>query len=294
MRIPLPRASRGSRVRRRGYEWRPLGQNRNWYVYFIRTDFSGTAGPNGGRVNLGVLSRDSASQVAAVRPAFWGDQRAADLQVGPRHHPGQHDVFSVHALSPRGDDGAQLLANIAGAAGTRTWAAMGDWNREPDTLQIRRGWHRYTTGGPTHQGGHELDYMVSDERIPAYRGWARGYGSDHWSVEFRRLAANAEVELLNTHDCFRHMSFANTINGTRLRSGATNNDSYIDMEFKPAGNGFYSIVESYSSKCWSAPARPCRRCRPRRLGPRSVDRGEHRPLGARCRLRRGQIPGQNP
>ncbi|MFE4755026.1 hypothetical protein ACFRIB_32980 [Streptomyces mirabilis] len=233
------------------YRWRPLGQSSDWYIYFVRTDFSGAAGANGGRVNIAILSRDHPSQVHIARPAFYGNNGLPTSRPALGITLGNTLYFSVHAVSPSGNDGARLVENIAAIAGQRTWAAMGDWNRNPDNLSIRRGWHKYTAGGATHQGGNELDYMVSNERIAAYRGWTRGYGSDHWSVEFRRLAANAEVELLNTHDGFRHITFANTVNGTRLISGATNPDTYSGMEFRPAGNNLYSIVESYSGKCWS-------------------------------------------
>ncbi|MFF6804443.1 endonuclease/exonuclease/phosphatase family protein [Streptomyces sp. NPDC012616] len=233
-----------------GFRWRPLGQNRDWYIFYIRTDFSGAVGAFGGRVNIAILTRDYPSQLHVARPAFWDNRGLPTSRPALGITLGNTLYFSVHALSSGGNDGARLVENIAAIAGARIWAAMGDWNRSPDTLAIRRGWHRYTVGGPTHQAGGELDYMVSNERIVAYRGWTRGYGSDHFSVEFRRLAANAEVELLNTHDGFRHLTFQNSITGTRLISGPTNPDTYSGMEFRPAGSGMYTIVEGSTGKCW--------------------------------------------
>ncbi|MER6562691.1 hypothetical protein ABT300_34165 [Streptomyces sp. NPDC001027] len=234
------------------YRWRPLGQSRDWYIYFVRTDFSGQAGANGGRVNIAILTRDQPSAVHIARPGIYNRNGLPASRPALGITLGNTLYFSLHALSPGGNDGAQLVENIAAIAGNqRTWAAMGDFNREPGNLQIRRGWHKYTVGGATHQGGHELDYMVSNERIPAYRGWSRGYGSDHWSVEFRPLAANADVDLLNTHDGFRHLTFASTINGTRLISGDGNITSLSSMQFRPAGNGLYSIFASGTGKCWS-------------------------------------------
>ncbi|MGI5460964.1 endonuclease/exonuclease/phosphatase family protein [Streptomyces sp. CA-249302] len=234
------------------YQWRPLGQSRNWYIYYIRTDFSGVAGANGGRVNLAILTRDHPSQVHVARPAFYGNNGLPTSRPALGITLGNTLYFSVHALATGGSDGAQLVENMAALAGNqRTWAAMGDWNRRPRDLSIRRGWHKYTVGGPTHQSGNELDYMVSNERINSYRGWARGYGSDHWSVEFRKLAANAEVELLNTHDNDRHMTFQNSVSGTRLVSGPQNGDTYSGFEFQPAGSGLYRIVSNGTGKCWS-------------------------------------------
>lgn len=250
---PLGATTQWAGWRVQQYQWRPLGQRRDWNVYFIRTDLGGAAGLTGGRVNIAILSRDAATQVHVVRPSasFWDSRGIPTARPALGITVGNTLYFSVHAQASGGNDGAGMIQNIAAVAGNRLWAAMGDWNREPGNLATVRGQHKYTVGGATHQGGRELDYMVSNERIAAYRGWTRGYGSDHFSVEFRRLAANAEVELLNQHDDFRHMMFSNTVSGTRLVSGDKNNSSYSGMKFRPAGNGLYSIVEYGSNKCWS-------------------------------------------
>jgi hypothetical protein len=150
----------------------------------------------------------------------------------------------VHALSSGGNDGAQLLHNISAGAGTRPWAAMGDWNREPNNLQIQRGWHRYTSGQATHpQANRELDYMVSNERIAGYGGVARGFGSDHFAVMFRRLAANADVHLRNAHDGNRYLEVSDWLGGTVV-NGHPYPDSSANQSFKfvSRGGGNYNIT----------------------------------------------------
>ncbi|MFF3373745.1 hypothetical protein ACFYXF_12465 [Streptomyces sp. NPDC002680] len=232
------------------YEWDPFPRRINlpWHIYWVRTDFSGPAGVNGGRVNLAILSNQDAPEVFIARPTFWGNNGLPSSRPALGIRLAQTLFFSVHAVSPSGNDGAGLLRNIAGLAGGRDWAAMGDWNREPNTLPIQQGMHRYTAGTPTHMGGNgtnrELDYMVSNEAIPGYGGVAHGYGSDHHAVMFRRLAANAGVRLFDAHDGNRVLdveSQNSTTWGSSIVTGNITPGAYGHFKFVPEGFDRYTI-----------------------------------------------------
>ena len=242
------------------YTWDPFPRNINppWHIYWVRTDFSGNrTGPFGGRVNLAFLTSVRVNSVLIARPTFWSNNGLPQGRPALGIRLGQTLFFNVHAMSSSrdghsaGNDGPGLLTNIAAIAGARTWAAMGDWNRVPGDLRIQRGMHKYTYGGMTHTGGRELDYMVSNERIAGYGGVTHGYGSDHFAVGFRRLAANAGVQLLNAHDGNRNLTVANGLSGTAVTTGKSGANS--SWYFQPAGSGLYRIVNRTSGKCmWNA------------------------------------------
>lgn len=232
----------GWRVQR--YEWDPFPRRLNmpWYIYWVRTDFGGN------RVNLAILTAHRADSVLIARPAFWGNNGLPTSRPALGIRLGQTLFYSVHALASGGGDGRGLLNNIAAQAGTRTWAAMGDWNRVPRDLQTQRGWHRYTSDRPTHMGAgsanRELDYMVSNERITGYGGHARGFGSDHLSVGFFRMRANASVQLLNAHDGNRALEVEaqnSTTYGSSIVANNTTPGPYGHYKFVSAGNGNYTI-----------------------------------------------------
>ncbi|MFF9040612.1 RICIN domain-containing protein [Streptomyces sp. NPDC014892] len=232
----------GWRVRQ--YRWQPPGQSNNWYIYFVRTDFGGN------RVNLAILTRFQADSVSIAQAAFYGNNGTPSSRPALGITLGNTLFFSVHAMATGGNDGAQLLRNIQAIAGFRTWAAMGDWNRGPSLLPVTRGMHRYTAGAPTHQSGGELDYMVSNSRIAGYGGVVRGMSSDHYAVGFRRLAANADVQLLNAHDGNRALQFANNIGGTFMVVGTKKAGTYGHWRFLPKPSGLYQVRNTSSGKCW--------------------------------------------
>ncbi|MFI5793445.1 endonuclease/exonuclease/phosphatase family protein [Streptomyces sp. NPDC051677] len=224
------------------YTWRPLGQAQDWYIYWVRTDFSGPAGYHGGRVNIAILTRQRATTVLVARPGdtFYGGNGLPTARPALGVNLNGTVFYSVHALSGGGNDGRQLLERMASAALLRPWAAMGDWNREPNTLQTRPGMHKYTTGRATHMGQHELDYMVSNQVIPGYGGVGRGFGSDHLAVMFRRLAANASVQLLNAHDGNRALDQ----DGNTIISSSQIPGRYGHWKFVAAGGGNYTIRQA--------------------------------------------------
>ncbi|MGW0584907.1 hypothetical protein ACWD25_55565 [Streptomyces sp. NPDC002920] len=232
----------GWRVQR--YSWDPWPNRINmpWAIYWVRTDF----GAN--RVNLAILTNQPASSVLIARPAFWGSNGLPTSRPALGIRLGNTLFFTVHALANGGTDGRQLVQNISAVAGNRMWAAMGDWNRQPGDLTLQRGQHKYTSQSPTHMGGNgtnrELDYMVSNERIAGYGGITRGFGSDHMAVGFRRLAANAGVQLLNAHDGNRvlEVESQNSISsGSSIVSLGTRPGPYGHFKFVRANDGNYTI-----------------------------------------------------
>ncbi|NNN29155.1 hypothetical protein HLK59_02055 [Streptomyces sp. S3(2020)] len=235
----------GWRVQR--YEWDPYPNRINlpWNIYWIRTDFSGPVGTSGGRVNIAIMTPFRADSTLVARPVFYGNNGLPTSRPALGIRLGQTLFYSVHALSSGGNDGVSLVNNISAQANGRTWAAMGDWNREPANLQLQRGWHKYTSGGATHMGGNgtnrELDYMVSNSRIAGYGGIARGFGSDHLAVGFRRLAANASVQLLNAHDDNRALEVEAQGTGSYIVATSKTPGPWGHFRFVNAGNGNYTI-----------------------------------------------------
>ncbi|MEV1069584.1 hypothetical protein [Streptomyces sp. NPDC050263] len=237
------------------YEWDPFPRSVNlpWHIYWLRTDFGGN------RVNLAIITPFDSPEVFLVPPAFYGRNGLPSSRPALGIRVDQTLFFTVHAMSGNGagNDGPDLLSRIAGVAGTRQWAAMGDWNREPRNLVVRRGWHKYTAGRPTHINtnpgpntvNRELDYMVSNARITGYGGYAHGYSSDHLSVAFNRMAANADVQLLNAHDGNRAWQFATDLGQTYMVVGNTTAGKYGHFRLQPRGSGFYRIYNNTTKLC---------------------------------------------
>ncbi|WP_233636001.1 GDSL-type esterase/lipase family protein [Hymenobacter setariae] len=151
------------------------------YVYFLTTD------PTGNRVNLALVTKHVPDNWQTVPPGITGVSRGAlGVQLGAAWY------YTLHGLSGNGNDDANLLHNIEAASGISFWVAMGDYNRNPSTLQIPPGSKLYNTGQATQQSGGELDYLVSNDIIDCEHGAkdkelrARTMGaksSDHYPVE---------------------------------------------------------------------------------------------------------------
>lgn len=94
-------------------------------------------------------------------------------------------VFSFHAISPGGPDGAGLLATIAPNYGT--WVVGADWNREPNTLTVPAGTNRCPPNTETYPveptPNRKLDYCVTSGA--AVTGAVQGLiMSDHYPVYY--------------------------------------------------------------------------------------------------------------
>lgn len=97
------------------------------YILFYPSD------PNGNRCNLAVVSN-----IAILNPAndgyllfpaaapIWRPVIGLDINgIG---------VFTIHAISPGGNDAPGLLNSVAGFMGANPWTVSGDYNRDPNSL----------------------------------------------------------------------------------------------------------------------------------------------------------------
>ncbi|MCG7210071.1 pectinesterase family protein [Streptomyces arenae] len=214
------------------YEWRPNGTRGDaYYIYFMQTDF----GAN--RVNLAIVTHRRADAINVARPFVNANtgttgRPALGIRLDNTY------FWSVHASASRGYDAAVLLENIDAASNHRPWAALGDFNREPQTLQAHADQHNlfiYSTGQVTHYGGsgnnRELDYMVTNELVPGFTPGTTDLGSDHRAVFYYTLRANADVQI-------RVPSFGNatlagdTSEDDRVRAWAEDTSGWPDVNWR--------------------------------------------------------------
>ncbi|MFY2562891.1 RICIN domain-containing protein [Corallococcus terminator] len=161
------------------------------YLYWLNTD------PNGHRVNLALASQEEADEVFVVMPPInWGGpvlRPALGIRLGNTVY------FSLHAISPNGPDASGLIqairARMAAANGGQgyDWVALGDFNRDPNSLRnaLPLGqYHVLDPSGPT-QGTptptSTLDYAVGpNHQVPRIFGGAvHGIqNSDHQPVVY--------------------------------------------------------------------------------------------------------------
>jgi hypothetical protein len=232
------------------YTWSPLGsrgQVGTVTILFMQTQ--GGGGGDGGRVNIALVTRATPRSVMVSRPAFAGSRPALGADVNGT-------VFwSVHASSrSHGSDAPRLINNMVSISGGRPWAALGDWNREPESWDPgrNRGRRIIRPFTATHQGNHELDYMVVGMwELPRFAvATFNPGGSDHWAVTFGPLRAAADVFLKSAHD------------GNRaLQAGEANEDAIIGSnppgfnatwQFHPIGNNEYLIRNRTLNQCLEA------------------------------------------
>ncbi|MFF3846487.1 pectinesterase family protein [Streptomyces sp. NPDC002328] len=177
------------------YEWRPNGTRGDVrYIYFMQTDFTAN------RVNLAMVT---ARRANGINVAYPGRVNANGSTTRPALGIRIDNTYfwTVHASASGGFEATDLLNNIAASSGTRPWAAMGDFNREPRSLQTHVGNNHlfiYNTGQATHYGGNgnnrELDYMVTNDLLPSFVPGSTDLGSDHRAVFYYTLRANADVQ----------------------------------------------------------------------------------------------------
>lgn len=173
------------------------------YVYFMVTDRSAVAptatSSSGGRVNLAIVGTAARADGFATMPRrFDGARTSFGIRYGSSYY------FTIHAVSPGGNDGPGMVDAINTFASDRdyAYAAMGDFNRDPLqmdaalTTAARAATTLYRAGQATQISGGELDYMLSSFNaataggIP-YTASRTGFSSDHFAVEFNLLTLRA-------------------------------------------------------------------------------------------------------
>lgn len=170
----------------------------NLDVYFLQTDRNSHNGQPtyvGGRVNLAMVTQRAADAVAALPNPINGGRATLGLLFGTTWY------FDVHAFSGGGGDAPGLLQSIntfvQGRGLGETWAAIGDFNRTPDSLRqagVPAGATVHGQGMPTQQSGRELDYAVftgaDQNNLPRVTRLA-GASADHYAVGFGLPATTA-------------------------------------------------------------------------------------------------------
>lgn len=97
------------------------------YILFYPAD------PNGNRCNLAVVTKSAIANPntngVLLYPAaapIWRPVIGMSINgIG---------VFSIHAISPGGNDAPGLLNSVAGYMGANAWTVSGDYNRDPSTM----------------------------------------------------------------------------------------------------------------------------------------------------------------
>ncbi|NUL04390.1 RICIN domain-containing protein [Streptomyces lunaelactis] len=174
---------------------------------------------------------------------------------------------SAHGSSGNGGgDVPTLLGNIAteaANAGLANWVALGDFNRDPSTLNatnLPANARVYNSGQGTHQSGGELDYMVSNVDSQTWQATVgANRGSDHWPVHFGSLqGALGPRQLTVTADISgRNLDVYNesTADGAQViqhhdTAGANQRWELWPTEHTAAdGDPLYRIINPVSNKC---------------------------------------------
>jgi hypothetical protein len=246
--LPLPSYTVYHYTRNFGTASRPTIR----HVYFMQTD------PNGNRVNLAMVSRDLPDRVWITPPAIPGVSRPSfGLQFG-------NIIFNdIHALSGSGgSDAPGLLAEIdtrQSQAFGYDWAALGDFNRSPNSLNGRTpaDSHVYRPGVATQISGGELDYMVSSRYVPLYEGHAMpGISADHLPVEFRipllQAAAGYSIGSYSAYgdgERIADIEGGSSSNGTHLIVYDNHDGGNQHFNFLPTTDGHYTIRNQATGKC---------------------------------------------
>ncbi|WP_165984337.1 GDSL-type esterase/lipase family protein [Streptomyces sp. YIM 98790] len=167
------------------YLWQGTQTRPGLYVYWLQTD------PAGNRVNLALVSASRADHVEVVEGPY---RPALGIRIGADYY------FSVHGSAGNGGgDVSRLLQNIDDAVTLAededddfTWVALGDFNREPDSLREALpddlGLVVCDPAAPTHPATNpqkRLDYMVRSTDSLALTGHVLAlHMSDHLPVRY--------------------------------------------------------------------------------------------------------------
>ncbi|WP_033819501.1 ricin-type beta-trefoil lectin domain protein [Kitasatospora sp. MBT63] len=178
------------------YSWNLGSRSRPniYWIYFMITD------PGANRVNLAMVTQTRAARVFAINPGIPATQTSEGSRPAFGVRLGSTIFYTLHGLSGNGNDDPNLVAYMAGqaAAYSLDFAALGDYNRDPDSLRTRLpgGSYIHSPAGvtrPSPAGGSILDYLVTSRVVP--KGWGArtltNVGSDHLAVDFTQMKGGA-------------------------------------------------------------------------------------------------------
>ena len=231
------------------------------HVYFLQTD------PNGNRVNLAMVTERQPDQLWYAPGTFPPTRNSNGSRGAFGVRFGNTVFWTVHGLSPGGNDVPSLVNRIADGVTQAgyDYAIMGDFNRDPATLigtgRLRPGAHIYRSGEATQQSAGELDYMIASRDLSQYGLLYQGHrigglSSDHYPVEFGvaplQAAAGFSIGSYSNHnnsgerilDVYGNQSG----NGTHIITYDPHNSGNQKFTFVPAG-GYYNIKNMSTGKC---------------------------------------------
>ncbi|WP_194292630.1 RICIN domain-containing protein [Streptomyces katsurahamanus] len=199
------------------YRWAANGANNPYYVYWMS--------PRGdARVNQAWVTRNSMEYLTIAPSTVAGGRPALGIVRG------QDVYYNVHFGAHANNEALGMLEVIRrhSANLNRSWTVVGDFNRDPEgdvhNTAAANSAYVYASHRATHQGGRELDFMVSSRVMHGYRGVVgNGMGSDHFPVYFRTriLGGGETIDLAadKGHNAFMHPSGGNSANGTNIAMG---------------------------------------------------------------------------
>ncbi|MGW7413385.1 RICIN domain-containing protein [Streptomyces sp. NPDC054863] len=209
--------------------------------------------------NLAIATSFYPGQVVEV-PGYY---RSALLVTNPAD-----DVAfaSVHGASGTGFDVRALVQDVADEAngrGLNHWAVLGDFNLNPAVaanLNLPADARVYNSGQATHQGGGELDYMISNVETDNWQATVGiNRGSDHWPVYFQSMRAGAGPAELTVHadnsDKLLDVYEGQDANGSHViqyhANGAPNQRWTLQPIGTSTGTGhtMYRIMSADNGKC---------------------------------------------
>ncbi|WP_405584537.1 RICIN domain-containing protein [Streptomyces sp. NBC_01092] len=174
---------------------------------------------------------------------------------------------SLHARSRGGSDVGALLRIIAATAersDTTNWVALGDFNRNPETIPDvlpPPGSRIYNTGQTTYRTGGEYDYMVANYATDNWRATREpGNASDHWPVTFSAAVppvaddgTTLEIHVDHTGQNL-HVVGGDGANGNDIMQFPDINHESALFQLSPngtdeSGQTMYRIVTDTSERC---------------------------------------------
>jgi hypothetical protein len=160
-----------------------------YWFYYLKTDLGAMGSDNNGRVNLAMVTDEQAQTLTVISPQAPVGRPALGVLLRNTDW-----FFTFHALASGGGDAgtmAQAVSQYINVNNTSSlhpkwgWTILGDWNRIPGSWDPPSDSFIYKANHATHQGGKELDYMVSSYQMAGYQGRVmNGMSSDHYPVEF--------------------------------------------------------------------------------------------------------------
>ncbi|WP_414119444.1 RICIN domain-containing protein [Streptomyces sp. CWNU-52H] len=181
--------------------------------------------------------------------------------------PADDVVFaSIHAASGTGFDVRALVQDVADEAvgrGINHWAVLGDFNLPPAlaaALNLPPDARVYNAGQATHQGGGELDYLVTNVETDNWQATVGiNRGSDHWPVYFLAMRAGAEPAQLTVHadnsERLLDVYEAQDANGTHVIQYHANGGTNQRWRLQPIGTStstghiMYRFMSVDNDKC---------------------------------------------